>query len=430
MNVLKRNLILFCFGQFGIMLLTRYLFQWLYAFGALKEESSEAVLLASATLAAFFLGFRVFDAVTDPMAGWLTAEVVRRRGSKLGLTKWVAWLAPLGLVFCFLPSFDFPPLMRWVSVLSGLTLFFVGYTLYAIPFWSLLDDLAEGNEEVKIRFSNALGIGLLLATALGFVAVPPLVHSIGYLYSALMIASVSLICMLLPQQMRLDPLEDRSPEVPLRIGDLFKIRSDIRFLALLCLLAGTQMAFTIITAAAPFFAIHLLQGDEADVAYLLGPLLLVALAFLKFVPQIAFQFGSLHSIKFGVLYLALVCGLIGWIGFPRSPSVFYTASFFCCAGPALALLLGLEGDLVSSAATHGSLPLSIYFGFFNFWIKFCNGIAFAGTGMLLGEFIRTEAHTYLYATIYLAAGIPLIGLGLYYLLSWIAGRSSASSTNV
>jgi len=61
--------------------------------------------------------------------------------------------------------------------------FFIGYTLYAIPYWSLVDDYsrrADGtSSSQRATLSNVLCAGVLVATGVGFVASPNLVVSYG-----------------------------------------------------------------------------------------------------------------------------------------------------------------------------------------------------------------------------------------------------------
>lgn len=73
------------------------------------------------------------------------------------------------------------PGLRWVLLCAGMFLFFVGYTFYAIPYWSLIDDYSAGDLRTRRTLSNVLGAGLLIATALGFAVSPTLVKRLGHL---------------------------------------------------------------------------------------------------------------------------------------------------------------------------------------------------------------------------------------------------------
>ena len=63
----------FMCGQLGIMLLARFFFQWLIDFCSqgLPEINGES-LLSATLVGVVLLGFRVFDGITDPIAGTLS----------------------------------------------------------------------------------------------------------------------------------------------------------------------------------------------------------------------------------------------------------------------------------------------------------------------------------------------------------------------
>ena len=129
-----RKVILYGAGQLGIMLLARFFFQWLIKYADLGAESESGALFVGATVGLVFLGFRIFDGVTDPLAGalgdWWVAKGRQRR--KLLWSSF--WLPPIGLILVFAPHHDMSQLLRWSILCSGMFIFFVGYTLYAIPY--------------------------------------------------------------------------------------------------------------------------------------------------------------------------------------------------------------------------------------------------------------------------------------------------------
>ena len=156
------------------------------------------MLFSATTVGALLLGFRIFDGVTDPLAGRLS-DVWIRMGKERRSLLWFAFLIPaIGLVLCFLPTHEMQSSVRWTMLSVGMFLFFVGYTFFAIPYWSLIGDYAPDNEPRRRVLSNLLGSGTLIATAIGFIVSPMLVGSFGYGTAATILGVIGVVFMALP----------------------------------------------------------------------------------------------------------------------------------------------------------------------------------------------------------------------------------------
>lgn len=395
--------ILYAAGQLGVMLLSRYFFQWVIRFSDGTAPGATAALFSAAWVGAIFFVFRLFDAAIDPWIGaqgdaWVKKG--RERRSFLGLA--LLW-APLGMGLVFSPSLEMSELVRWVFLLVGMFFFFVGYSAYTIPLWSLLEDYSQGEERVRVRLSNAQGVGLLLATGIGFVVTPFLISRLGFTQGAWIISGLALLLMILPyfaapktqasvhlgsseEQLGLSQpglsqsgAEERSTRQLLRL-----VLSDKSFLRVVVLFAGAQMSFTVMTAAAPYLAEKLLGGTLKDVPLLLGPFLLTTLLGFIFVPRLAARWGWQRAVFGGALLLGgsyLGAGLLGqaWLG-----SAWVTAMLvFACAGPGASLILGLEGEAIArSAHATDRQAIGTYFGVYNMIVQATNGLALAGMGFL------------------------------------------------
>jgi Na+/melibiose symporter-like transporter len=144
------------------------------------------------------------------------------------------------------------------------------------------------------------------------------------------------------------------------------------------------MSFTIMTAAAPFIAVELLGGTRSDVALLLGPLLGGAVLSFVIVPWVSRRLGWEKGLFIASLGLAAVYSLSaglgqGFIGSPMTTAMI----IFALGGPMTAVLLGLEGEAITSCARErGGDLVSTYFGVFNFIVKALNGVALLMAGLL------------------------------------------------
>jgi len=372
-------------GQLGVMIVVRYFFQWLIFFCE-GRDTGKGALFSASIVGLLFFAFRVFDAVADPLAGAFGDSWVKRGRQRRTLI-WFSFAVPaIGLTLIFAPTYDMGAALRWVLLSAGMFVFFVGYTLYAIPYWALVEDYAEGQERVRTRLSNMLGAGVLLATGVVFVLSGIVIDKIGFLPGAIIFGIAGTLLMMLPYFAappsggRADPSGSSAPLREVLTSSL----KDRRFFALIVLYVGSQMSFTMMTSAAPFIATDLLGGTKADVAKLLGPFLVGSLLSFAFVPRLARALGweratLVATLALGVAYAG--AGLLGQgiIGGPMTTAMLV----FAAAGPGAAVVLGLEGEAIARCAQEGQhKSTAVYFGVFNFVVKAMNGVALSLTGVM------------------------------------------------
>ena len=372
-------------GQLGVMIVARYFFQWLIFFCEGRDTGKGALFSASVVGFVFF-AFRVFDAVADPLAGAFGDSWVKKGRERRTLI-WFFFAVPaVGLALIFAPTSDMGSALRWVFLSVGMFVFFVGYTLYAIPYWALVEDYAEGQDHVRTRLSNMLGAGVLLATGVVFVVSGLLIDKLGFLPGAIVFGLIGTALMVLPYFAaprsggKADPSATAAPLREVLISSL----KDRRFFALILLYVGSQMSFTMMTSAAPFIATDLLGGTKADVAKLLGPFLVGSLLSFAFVPRLARSLGWERATLWATLALGVAyagAGLLGQgiIGSPMTTAMLV----FAAAGPGAAVVLGLEGEAIARCAQEGQhKSTAVYFGVFNFVVKAMNGVALSLTGVM------------------------------------------------
>jgi Na+/melibiose symporter-like transporter len=412
---------LFFLGQIGVMSLARFFFQWIIRFSTSPEASP---LFSATAVGALLLGFRVFDGFTDPIAGSLSDIWVSKGKKRQKLLLYACVLPGIGLCLCFLPSIHLTEALRWILLISGMLLFFIGYTFYAIPYWSLISDYSNGDLSLRRDLSNLLGAGLLGATAIAFIISPFLVEACGYATSAVIFAIFATLGMVCPYfaapdiqphiQSTTSPPSSEFSALP-----AFKAAfADTRFLGTIILLGGSQMSLTIMTSAAPFIAVELLGGTEKDVSLLLGPLLAAAFPCFLFAPRLSKRYGWEKILLIASLLLGGVYCLCAGVGSAIIGTPFVTAALlFACAGPMIALLLALEGEAITVCAesAHGD-AVSIYFGVFNLIVKILNGVAIFAAGYLAELSVSGDGTFAIRLMILCAGGSLFLGLGSYLTL--------------
>lgn len=407
-----RSLFLFGMGQVGINLLARFFFQWLIRFADVGKDTAAGPLLAASLVGALFFGFRIFDGVTDPLAGILGDRWVASGKERRSLI-WVSFLIPpVGLALVFAPDQAMPESLRYLLLTAGMFLFFVGYTLYAIPYWSLVEDYSQGNEETRTSLSNALGVGILLATGIGFVLSPPLVEAFGFFWGSLIFGAVGTVLMTFPYfAAPARATVAQPPPAPTLLESLGASLTHKRFLAVILLFSGAQMSLTMMTAAAPYIAENLLGGNLSDVALLLGPFLLAAIPTFFFVPKLSRRTGWEKAAVLGVVALSIAYMGAAMLGKTLIGTPLITAMLvFACAGPGSAFVLGLEAEAIARSAqksTHKST--GVYFGIYNFIVKALNGLALFLTGILAEQGTMWSVR----AMPMIAGGLCVVGVMVY-----------------
>ena len=382
---------LFLCGQLGLMLLVRYFLQWIIKFSTLEIDG--VILFSASTVGLLLLSFRIFDGVTDPIAGILSDLWVQRGHERRTLLWYTAPLPAMGLCLCFLPSAEMSEGIRWILIGVGMLIFFTGYTAYALPYWSLTGDYSTVDKSASGALSNCLGIGLLLATGVGFVISPFIVEWLNYFGGALLFSVLSLPLMIapyfaapkspIPPDIQGDTQEDGSSLATIdssRISgkdQFYRALKHKKFRAVLCLFAGSQMSFTMMTAAAPFIAEDLLGGSTRDVAALLGPLLLTAALASAVVPKISRSIGWLTTLRWSCILLGGVYVVASGLGSTMIHASLLTAGLiFAAGGPMVAALLGLEGEAVNDCCSEsGGESVGVFFGVYNLVVKGFNGLA-------------------------------------------------------
>ncbi|HBP17267.1 MAG TPA: hypothetical protein DEA08_05640 [Planctomycetes bacterium] len=463
--------LLFLCGQVGLMTLLRFFFTWIIRYSekpvvGLSEVGAAGASLGGAVganlaatwdmtirgsgrleplvdvfmIGVILLAFRLFDGVTDPIAGQIS-DVWKKRGHERRKLLWFAFLVPpAGMVISFLAGLQMGLSLRWMLLVIGMFVFFVGYTFYAIPYWSLIDDYAE-NPDQRRRLSNLLGVGMLGATAIGSVASGPAIDAYGFTQAAVIFAIPAGIMMILPffaqpaagpvSAAPSDAAEERKDEEAGLLSGFFAALKHRRFLATLFLFAASQMSFTVLTTGTVFIVEHVLGSGRPvrDNSLVLACFLGTALLAFVGVPFLSRRFGWEKSVVVASIGLGAVYAGTAFLGQGIVGSPMQTAFLlFAAGGPMAATILGLEGEAVTECARErGEGFTSMYFGVFNFVVKGLNGFALLISSTLV-DWIKPENYGPSLARAFgpTAGGLLVLGVLAYFLLNPKQGQPPAS----
>ena len=316
-----------------------------------------------------------------------------------------------------------------ILAIVSMMVWYVGYTFYCIPYWSLVDDYSKGSEQERRRLSNLLGLGMMLATAIGFVITPILIGKYGYFYTIVILGIPSLILMYLPVMAEPESrsFQSTGESVPSLFNSLKVALSHKRFIALLAAYGGFQMAQTVMTSIAPFLTIHMLGGETKDVAKVLGPLLIFSIPTFIFTPKISQKVGWEKAIIYAAFAIGGTFCAAGFLGSVNFMSPMLAAMIlFALAGPMVAIIQGTEGEAVVDCANEkGNDLVSMYFGGLNFIVKILNGLALFITNALVGKFKESNDPVYIQYMCFTAGGCAILGVIVYLGLKLKGKKSKA-----
>lgn len=381
-----QRLLYFC-GQLGLMMMVRFFFQWNLKY-AEQRSGDHLMLFDAAVFGLVFLLFRIFDGVTNPLAGVVGDRWVRAGRERRSLLRYAVIGPPVGLVLIFLSSHAMSPSLRWPVALAGMVIFFLGYTFYAVPYWSLIDDYSGDDAAEQRRLSSLLGVGILAATGIAGVGAPLMVEAWGFFPAAAAHAVVGGVLLILPYYAQPAARAGRRP-APSSVVTLRQMLTQAlthrRLVAVLLLFTGYQMALTVISVAAPFITERLLGGSEKDVALIMGAFLGTALPASFLTPRLSRRYGWQRPMVGAAAMLALVFTGAAFLGQAWIGTRLQTAMvFFGAAGPFAAVVLGLEGEGVTSCAREAAGEVtSLYWGALTLVVKAFNGLATFLVGLLV-----------------------------------------------
>jgi Na+/melibiose symporter-like transporter len=425
--------ILFACGQLGVMSIIRFFLSWLLKYS--DQQAATGELLFTASMVGLALLFaRFLDGGVDPFIGRLSDGWVRKGRDRRTFLLASFFTPPIGLVLCFYPGFDTSSTVRWLMLGSGLVVLSVGYSFYLIPYWSLLDDYAGNDAKERGILSNFLGAGVLLSVAVVSTLSPKLIGDLGYRTTAMLFAGAGVVLMVFPYFAR--PARARSASrsaddsAPVEAAsapdssegtfrELKAVLKHRRFMAMLILFCGSQMALSVITSAAPFIVERLLGGTDRDVAKVMTPFLGTAIPFFLLAPMISRRLGWQRAMLLASAGLVVVYVGTGFLGDGVIGTPMTTAMIvFGMGGPMVATLLGVEAEAIADCARDsGRASAGIYFGVANFMIQVLNGVAAFITGLLVTASRTPGREILMTRMMSVSAGVLLVvGIGLFLVI--------------
>jgi len=104
---------------------------------------------------------RLFDFITDPIIGNLIDKHKGKKGGRFSFLK-IGSLSALLFVLIFLPIHNYPSPINAAWLLFTLTIFYLVFTCYFIPYFTLMVDISKSNGD-RVNFATSVGVAISLS---------------------------------------------------------------------------------------------------------------------------------------------------------------------------------------------------------------------------------------------------------------------------
>lgn len=344
--------------------------------------------VSPAFVGALFLGARLWDAVNDPIMGWIVDNTRSRFGK---FRPWIL-IGTAANALITVGLFVVPnnlPVEAYIAILY--VLWGMTYTLMDIPFWSMVPALsktkAEREKLAVVPRMFASGAWLLIG-----VAGLPLVNALGggdeaqgYFLLAVLIAVVFFISSLITffNVKEIYPADPDAEKVTLS-GAVKLIAANDQLRVLAIILIGFNLVLQVAGGSALYYFKYVVGSEGMFPVYSAG-MGIAQIVGLFLLPRIAARIGRVNTFTLATVLPVIGFGSLWAVGYvaPLSMPATFLASFVANVG--VGLWLGLSVIMMADVVDYGEYKFgtrneSLYFSIQPLAVKFAMAIA----GMVVG----------------------------------------------
>ncbi len=408
-----------------------------YSFGAVATALSyqafstyiiffyvDVVKLPASLAAVAMLIYAIWNAINDPIAGFVSDHTHTRWGRRIPYILFGA--IPFGLIYFLIwtpPFTDFNQVF-WLFLyfLGFICLFDTFYTVTILNWASLYPEmfptLKERSEVNAYRQSFGM-LGLILG-----IAAPPLIYgSLGWGWMGAIFGIIISLALLISLRGSFEH-KQFSQEKQLPLLKSFKATLKNRsFLTFVFANLFVQFTFTIILASIPFFAKYVLNEGATGTAAILAAAFLTAIPMLYVWQRLTNKFGAKQCFMATMLLLAVLL-----------VPLLFVKTFMATLISSALIGIGLAGfifiadiilaDIIDEDETNtGTRREGMYFGANAFITRFAIALEAFSMGVVFvltqyNPYIFTQTREFLSGLRLLISGFPIVALLLAFLIIW------------
>ncbi len=369
-GVRLKEIILYNMAGFSFNVYDTILYAWLPYFYAPPEGSGLTHYAPLAAIGIILAGGRILDAVTDVLIGYLSDRTRSRWGRRKPYIFISTPILFLAFLLVWLPPVTGNSPVNVASLAVVLFFYYWGYTGVLIPWFAVLPEMSDQNQErVKIA-SIGVAIGVLGALVGGGLS-GPLLQNLGFFPMALILGGAAFIA----GELTLFGIKERFPGLSeAQSAGLFKVVkevfSDRQVLSFSLMVMFVQLTYQLMLMNVPYTTTLILGRKEADASLLMGEVIILMAASTPVWYWLLKKFPKRKVFR-GIILLMMtgfVCNF--FIGFSKRPSPMVQAMLIfpiaaIPTGGMFAAVLGIIADLTDyDQLKSGQRREAIYYGIY------------------------------------------------------------------
>ncbi len=358
----------------------------------------EVAGMSATAIAAMFLLLKFWDALCNPMMGTLLDKsFARTRNPKGKFRPWLRRATPLlgicaVLVFTA-PSFFVGSAQMLVAFVTYL-LYEASYTMFNIPYGSLLSAMANTDED-RASLSSARGFGAMVGSMIPMLAFPVIIdamadnpqlsYTAGIATCAVLGFIACMLCARFTTERTLPPSAGQDEADQIQFRDIISVFRKNRPFVALCLLGFANSVFLFITFTLSLYMYRDVLGNLTFMSVGSALSVGVNMCFLSCAPRLAKKLGLERFLRITLLISAAGYVLLFFIG--QTALIYLIGVTLCASFAAMTTYMqwGMLGEVIDyneyllGKRTEGSI-----YGMFNFVRRIGQALGSSGAVFLLG----------------------------------------------
>lgn len=365
-----KTIILYNLASFSFNVYDTVLYAWLPYFYSPPKDSGLTQFIPLAAVGTILAGGRILDAVTDTLVGYLSDRTRSRWGRRKPYIFLSTPILFLAFIMIWLPPVNTNSMANVVFLAVVLFFFYWGYTGVLIPWFAVLPEMTDLNQERVKTASIGVAIGVIGALVGGGLS-GPLFQRWGAFPMALILGIVAFI----PGELSLFGIKERYPAPSAtKKGGFFKVVREVfldrQVLSFSFMVMFVQMPYQLMLMNVPYTTTLILGRKEAEASLIMGEVIILMAASAPMWYWLLKRFPKRHV--FRVIILAMILGFIlnFFIGVTNalSPMLQAMLIFPIAAiplGGMFTAVLGIIADLTDyDQLKYGHRREAIYYGIY------------------------------------------------------------------